>query len=461
MPSLAVLGGSVIGSAAALLFARAGWDVTLVDPELPVLEELRGDVVRRPGAPHTAQAHAHTARASHELRTRLPDVYAALLDAGAHEHRFTPPPPLAPHGARPVDDSLTALRCRRVLVDREIARAVRAEPGITRRAVAATELLLDTTSTVPRAVGLALADGTSVAADLVVDAGGRRSPVGRWLAAAGIVPREETLDCGLTYYTRHYRIVGDPPPMPGFALVIDLPGTQVLGFLGDGDHLAVAMVRHTTDGDRAALAREDGFEAALADVEELDEWRRVLVPDSPVMPMGTVRNRMISLVEDGRPVVTGLHPLGDALVTTNPSRGRGIALGLAAVGHLADLVLAENPTPSTAEGLTLELAAWNDDVLRHYFRETCIVDLEVERRIQAHLTGGEPPSTAPDVLLPADHPVTSDEIAVAAMRDPDLFRTFIAALHMMDDDRRIASAETAELVRELLATSPEAPLTPA
>lgn len=460
MPSLAVLGGSVVGSATALMFARAGWGVSIIDPELPVLAQLRGEVVRRPGAPHAAQAHAHTARATHELRTRLPDVFSALLEGGANLLHFAPPPPLARHGTRPMDDSLTALRCRRILVDQEIARAVRTEPGITRHATAATGLLLDTGTTVPRAVGFALADGSSVVADLLVDAGGRRSPVRRWLAASGTVTPEETTDCGLTYYTRHYRITGEPPPMPGFALLADRPATQLLGFLGDADFLALALVRHRVDVGRAELARTTGFEAEIQRFEELEDWRPVLQPASDVMPMGTVRNRMGALVEDGRPLVLGLHQVGDALATTNPSRGRGIGLGLAAAGRLFDACRGESSLPAL-DDLALEVGEWNGRVLLHYFRETCIVDREIEQRIQAQLLGGDPPSTAPDVLLPPDHPVTSEQIATAAIRDPDLFRAFIAALHMLDDRREIASPETTQLVLRLLDAPPTPLDTPA
>lgn len=449
----------MVGSATALMFARGGWDVTVIDPELPVLEQLDGEVVRRPGAPQAAQAHGHTARATLELRTRLPDVFDGLLEAGANLLHFTPPPPLAAHGPRPIDDSLTALRCRRVLVDQVVARAVQAQAGITRRGIAAAGLLIDTSGTVPRVVGLSLVDGTSVRADLVVDAGGRRSPVPRWLADAGIDPPEETSECGLTYYSRHYRITGEPPPMPGFALVVDRPTTQLLGFLGDGDFMALALVRHSTDPARADLARDEGFDRAVAEIEELDGWREVLEPASTVMPMGTVRNRMGSVVESGRPLVLGLHQVGDSLTTTNPSRGRGIGLGLAAAGRLADACLSDGSRLPPLDELALELGAWHDEVLRHYFRETCVVDHEVDRRIRAELVGGDPPGTAPDVLLPPGHPVTSDEIAAAAVRDPDLFRLFVAALHMMDDDREIASPRTTKRVRRLLDAPPTDPVT--
>lgn len=449
MPSIAILGGSVIGSATALLFARAGWTVTVLDPELPLLVHPDGPVRQRPGAPQAVQAHGHTARATYELRTRLPDVYDGVLAAGAHELPFVPPPHLASHGPRPEDDRLRAVRVRRVVLDAVVRDAVRREPGVTSLPVAAKGLVLEE-GVVPRTTGFRLADGSTATADVLIDAGGRRSPVTRWLAVAGIRQPEETSDCSLVYYSRHHRIVGEPPPMPGFAIVLEFPTHQLLAFLGDRDYLTVALVRHTRDRDRAGWRDDDTFDAALASTPGFTDWWRALEPEGPVLPMGAVRNRMASLVDGERPLVLGLHQVGDSLTTTNPSRGRGIALGLAAVGRLHDLLTGDGARPAPDE-VALAFDRWQRDVLQHYFRETCVVDLELEDRIQAALTGGEPPATAPDVLLPDDHPVTSAQVAEASGRDPDLFRSFVSALHMMDDHHEIASPATAERVRRLLA----------
>jgi len=57
--------------------------------------------------------------------------------------------------------------------------------------------------------------GSDLAADLVVDATGRRSPVEDWLTQAGARdPRQVAAECGIAYVTRHYRVrtgVGCPP----------------------------------------------------------------------------------------------------------------------------------------------------------------------------------------------------------------------------------------------------------
>ena len=61
--SAVILGGSVAGGAAALQLARAGWQVTLVDPELDRMASPGRAVTHRPGAPHTVHAHGFGSRA--------------------------------------------------------------------------------------------------------------------------------------------------------------------------------------------------------------------------------------------------------------------------------------------------------------------------------------------------------------------------------------------------------------
>ena len=65
--------------------------------------------------------------------------------------------------------------------------------------------------------GVRTGDGEEIAADLVVDVTGRRSPMARWLADIGAAPAaEETEDSGFVYYGRHFRSPdGSVPPMLG------------------------------------------------------------------------------------------------------------------------------------------------------------------------------------------------------------------------------------------------------
>jgi flavin-dependent dehydrogenase len=204
---VAVIGGGVTGLATALLTARGGRQVTIVErdavpsgpidsaPELP-----------RPGVPHYLQPHAFIPRARLELRRELPDVYADLLAAGASEvdlrHKLPGPP-------EPEDAELVYLAVRRPLIEWALRRAVADEPGIE---VLAGVRAHGVASEDGKVTGVALDSGV-VPADLVIDAHGRRAVPNGWLGATGgTAPEPAVNSCGVVYYSRYYR------RRPGFEL---------------------------------------------------------------------------------------------------------------------------------------------------------------------------------------------------------------------------------------------------
>jgi glycine/D-amino acid oxidase-like deaminating enzyme len=84
--SVTVLGGGVAGLAAALLLARDGHRVTLIERDpLPLGAPEDAPGWPRKGIPHFLQPHAFIPRGREELRSHFPDVYADLLAAGAQE----------------------------------------------------------------------------------------------------------------------------------------------------------------------------------------------------------------------------------------------------------------------------------------------------------------------------------------------------------------------------------------
>jgi 2-polyprenyl-6-methoxyphenol hydroxylase-like FAD-dependent oxidoreductase len=454
MPRIAVLGGSVVGSVTALLFARSGWRVDLVDPELDAFSGDEPDELRsRPGAPHTVQAHGFMSRTLFELTTRLPDVRQALEDAGAVIVR--PSQGLPPHlydGGRPDDHELDTMRVRRVTLDRVLARFVAAEPLVRRLPERVEGLDLEPGSP-PRVRGLRVG-GSTLEADLVVDAGGRRSPVAGWLADAGVVVPERRDPCVSRYYTRHFRVVGEPPGLNlGYAEVHQFPCLTQLMFLGDRSTAMLAQAVHDEDTALKSLRHPDAFQAVLRANEALAEWYAALEPTSQVFCLGAFDNRMRSLVLDGEPLVLGLHPVGDSLALTNPTRGRGIAMGLAAAGRLHDLAAMEGCRDAE---LTTEHDAWCQRVLGVYYRESAVHDAAGDRRLRAGLLGRSVPGNAPAIELPEGHPVSSGELEAVARLDPDLIRLVTRATMCLDDDRRIGSPEVAARVRELTPSVPEA-----
>ena len=153
------------------------------------------------------------------LDTELSDVARALEDAGALRcNRIAELPERITGGFRRDDRRFEQLTGRRPMVEATIARAADAEPGVeVRRGIGVRGLVVERTASGRPHVGGVVTDRGTLHADLVVDAGGRRSMFGEWLTAAGApAPVEERADSGYVYYGRHFRSAdGAMPPMLG------------------------------------------------------------------------------------------------------------------------------------------------------------------------------------------------------------------------------------------------------
>src|SRR5262252_6400370 len=89
--SIAVLGAGTAGLATALALARRGHGVTLLERD-PLESTAPEDAFQWPrrGVPHFLQPHAFLPRGRKEMRAHFPDVYASLLEAGAHDVDLRP-----------------------------------------------------------------------------------------------------------------------------------------------------------------------------------------------------------------------------------------------------------------------------------------------------------------------------------------------------------------------------------
>lgn len=332
---VAVVGGGVAGSAAALLLARGGNDVVLIDPSVaPPLSGSSADAVfadwERPEIGQFRQPHNFLGRARRVLLDDLPDVYAELRAAGATEVGMAWLLGDAPREAG--DEDLATLACRRPVFDAVLREAVSREARVEARQADVTGLVVSD----DHVSGVTLSTGETLSADLVVDAAGRGPHTARWLESAGLKPwREETSDCGLLYYSRHYR-VRDGQSMPPWGSPLGGPRGDVgylayACFLGDSDTFSVCVMAPTDERAWRGLRDPEAFERVVSSLPGLQPWLDCASPVTPVLPMGALRNTLRHPAENG---LTGLVAIGDARCHTNPTFAFGASLSLAQAASL-------------------------------------------------------------------------------------------------------------------------------
>ncbi len=378
----AIIGSGPSGMAAALLLARAGHDVTLVDRD-PGPEA--GQEWARVGVMQFHLPHGFRAQVRNLLLDRLPDVHHDLLAAGAVV--------VVPAG---FPESAAMLSVRRSVFDRVLWTATSAEPRVTRITGHADDVAVEE----GRARGVVV-DGSLLEADVVLDAGGR---LGR--TSAAYRPEGESIDCGMAYAARSYQLLPGAEPGPtngGPGYVTEHHGFMSFVFGQDDHRFTVLIVRRSDDRELAVLRHTRSFEAACRALPGLAEWTD---PD---------RSRPVEDVRAGaglhnayRPQpsqVLGLLAIGDAFCTTNPQGARGVALGMECAAFVADLLPATPP-----DAWATELDAWGHARLEPWFEDHRVWDHTLLRR-----WNGLP--------IEADGPIGLDVLGAAAQERPDFLAT--------------------------------------
>jgi 2-polyprenyl-6-methoxyphenol hydroxylase-like FAD-dependent oxidoreductase len=351
---VAIVGAGIAGLGAALALARSGHRVTLLERDAMPLPETPGAAFERwerRGAPQVKHSHAFLARLRNLLRDRAPDVLAALLAAGAEELPLANllRPGIDDPSPKPGDDDLTLLACRRITFEWVLHRLVEREPNVTFRDGCDVRGLVVhiEPAAKPRVAGLRLraAGGEeSLAAELVVDASGRRSPLSRWLEAAGLPALSEASEpCGVYYCSRFYKLRdGITPPERETTIGADLGYLKYAIFHGDSRIFSITFAAAPEDTPLRALLREAHFEAAARQFPVIARWidPAISAPITTVYGMDGLRNTRRSLCEDGEPRISGLVSLGDAAIHTNPLYGRGCTFALLHAWMLADALAA-------------------------------------------------------------------------------------------------------------------------
>ena len=420
---IVIVGGSAAGLFAALVLARSGHEILLLEREgldpAPDVESAAACALR-PGAPQIVQPHIIMARCRELLVEYLPDVYAALLAAGVAVAPLGTQmaPTLADKTPRAGDEQLTLLMTRRSTIDWVLRKIVAGEPGVTLAAGTRVTGLAARPGSPPHVTGVRTQAGVSLGADLVVDATGCRSPMDQWLKEIGARPTQiQRAECGIAYFSRHYRFRPGaiPPGLPTTRIVAGLDEFNAGVWGADNGKMQMAVAPLAMDHRFRTARNPDVFTAVLRTVPTYAAWLDALEPITDVFAMGGLQNTLRRLVVDGAPVATGFHALGDSVCTTNPTLGRGLSFALWESLTLRD-ILRDFGEDWTGQALAMD--AFVGENIAPFYQEQASVDGARMAMLRHTIFGAPAPN---GVAAPQDR-VTYAEVRTAAQFDPTAFR---------------------------------------
>ncbi|HZC73506.1 MAG TPA: FAD-dependent oxidoreductase [Jatrophihabitans sp.] len=444
-----VLGAGPAGCAAVLALARRGHDVTLIDRDEPpalggaASAEQIFATWDRPGIGQFRQPHNFLGKGRAVLRDEFPDVYAALLAAGAGEIRQDAFLGAAPR--EPGDADLATIACRRPIVDATLRTAVAKQPGVTFHTGSVSGVMMRP----PHVTGVRLTSGDELAADLVVDATGRNSAANRWTEEHGTPAwTEHTTDSKLLYYSRHYRFRDEPLP---HASILGGPRGDVgylafAVFIGDNATFSLCVMAPAWEKDWRHLRDPEAFERVARELPGMAAWLDAAEPITHVLPMGQLHNTLRETVVDDAPLVTGLIPIGDARCHTNPTFAFGLSLSL---GHAVALAeTADTATDDKALATTFHERVGSDAAAR-------FAAVSAEDRDRVRLWSGER-------IDPTDRQQTMplylrSVVYRAAPQDPRLLRAVCRRINLLDPiDALPSDAELLDRAEALFKQLPSA-----
>jgi 2-polyprenyl-6-methoxyphenol hydroxylase-like FAD-dependent oxidoreductase len=416
-----VAGAGPIGLATAVLLATDGYEVIVLekDPDgAPAGAEKACRNWRRRGVPQFSGAHYMHARFRQLLDAELPAVRDRIEELGGRW--FNPisalPGSLPDRSARPGDERFQTITARRPVLEAALAQVAEDTVRVKiLRGVGVEQLVTGPSAQagIPHVTGVRTTHGDELSAALVVDAMGRRSKLAEWVAAAGgRPPYEAASDAGFAYYTRHYRARDGQLPEFRGPLAADIATLRVLTLPADNHTWSLALVPMAGDTPFKALRDNRAWERAFAAVPHAAHWLDA-EPVSDVLAMAGVLDRYRRLVVEGRPVVTGVLPVGDSWACTNPTAGRGMSLGLT---HAVVVRDALRSCPDDPVGLVETFDRATEQTLTPWYRDQFDRDQHRAARNRAVIEGREPDPAVEDPAL---------LLMMGAAADPEVARGYL------------------------------------
>ncbi|WP_406301222.1 hypothetical protein OHA61_01045 [Streptomyces sp. NBC_00885] len=421
MRSAVVLGGSVAGLITARVLSDHAEEVVVLEPD-GLIDEGAGR-----GAPHRHQLHALLAMGHTQIERWFPGITRELVHGGAHLGTGTAIQYYVDGVLRPNVPDAHMLGATRPFVEDHLRRRVLALPNVTITTARARDLIFSGT----RVSGVrfsSTADNSpspdpdgELEADLVVDAMGRSSRLGKWLLKHGWeqAPFERmTVDLG--YATAHFRrgdelpetVVAHASPGPASGYQYREAVTEPAAVTAlEGNRWGVVLAGYT---DYRPGCDPDEFKArmrrSVAPIREIAEKCEL---DSPI---GTFHFRE-SLRRDFTGLSRfpgGLIAVGDAVASVNPIYGQGLTVAALQASALSAYL---------RTGASPHAAAWG------YFRRAGVIvnaawQLSATADLAQHHVAGH---------RPRGYRLTrwvGDKITEASVIDPVVNQAFMDVVHM-------------------------------
>lgn len=391
MAEVLVLGAGLGGLSTAMLLARDGHQVTVLerDPAEPPPPAQAWEAWERRGVNQFHLPHFMLARWRALMGREVPEVLDELTAAGGLRANTLAMLPESRRGPmRDGDERFEIVTARRPVLEAAVAAVASRTPGVTiRRGVAATGLLTDppTPTRPPHVRGVLTRGGRALRADLVVDCCGRRSTLGPWLEAVGARrPLEEREDSGFVYYARHFRTRTGVLPPARMNVLQHYNSVSLLTLPADNGTWSVVVTASSRDRTLRVLRDPRRWHAALAQYPLVAHWLDG-EPITGIDVIAGIEDRYRRLVVDGRPVATGVVAVADAWACTNPSLGRGATIGLLHAGCLRDVL--RDVDPGDPEKLVRRFDEVTAAVAEPLYRMTLGFDRHRLAEIDADIAG--------------------------------------------------------------------------
>lgn len=431
-----ILGGGMGGLFSALTLAPLCERIVVLerDPAPPDSTDAAFSDWPRRGASQMRHTHAFRARMTGILRREHPEVLIELCRRGVREQGFAE---TLPDEARrhyvpaPGDDDLTVLLSRRSTFELALHCSLAAHPNVElRTGVFVTGLL-----TRRDEAGALVAAGFSTAGgpllgDVVIDAGGRTSPVAEWLEELGAAPPQVGSSAGIVYFTQFFQLRPGATP-PRRAAVGDLGYLKFGAIPADNGAYSITLAVPEADlALRQAAARPDSFARIVAALPAAAAWidPSLARPLGRPAGMGDLKSRWRDMVPGGEPLVLNLFSVGDSLMLTNPLYGRGCTLAAIEAHLLRDALRAyADPVArarSYAAAVRRELGLHFEDMRR--------MDAAAVEAAVAHLGGG----TRPPWPVRLKRHYLQHGLGIATRRSLDLTRRSLRAFHLLEPPKR-------------------------